>query len=398
MSFPPPLSTRVAITVWAILLAAVCIKPLFSPFSSTVFITYEKAGEDFAAGERLYDRTHPYTDNFRYPPVVAAGFVPFTWIPPGFGSVVWRLIGVAVVLTGMAAWAKRLCPDISIPVLMLLAVPLSIGSLSNAQANTHIAGLMLWGSVLASRGRWIAAAVLVAGAALFKGYPIALGGLLVLLAPLRFGLPLLLAVAAGLIAPYAFQSADYVTAQYQYLFDNLDRDDRTTRPLYAGLQDFHMLLRIVGIAVPRNTYFVVQAGTGLVAAGMIVWLWRRGMNRSDLALNAFTIGICWMGVFGPVVEASTFILMAPVMAFELLVPRRPLWTRVLAYGGAAFFLTSVIAFAFPHAVHRPIVAMGILPLAALLLSMGAVGRVMATRPEQPKIAVTELDVPLRNAA
>ena len=90
--------------------------------------------------------------------------------------------------------------------------------------------------------------------------------------------------------------------------------------------------------------------------------------------------------------------MAPVMAFELLVPRRPLWTRVLAYGGAALFLTSAIAFAFPHAVHRPIVSMGILPVAALLLSMGAVGGVMATRPVQPKISVNEEDVPLRNAA
>src|SRR5207244_4012484 len=159
---------------------------------------------------------------------------PFAQLPPGFGGMIWRLIGAALFLTGMAAWARRLNPAISLSLLFLFALPLSIGSLNNAQANTHVAGLMVWCSVLASRGHWTLAACLIAGAALIKGYPIALGGLLALLAPIRFGLPLALGVAAGLVLPYAFQSAVYVTAQYQLLFDNLGHDDRTSRPLFAG--------------------------------------------------------------------------------------------------------------------------------------------------------------------
>lgn len=390
--------TSIAIACWTILLAAVCIKPLFAPTSGTVFITYLTAGEEFAAGRPLYNVIHQFTDNYRYPPIVAVGFVPFTLLPPGIGSVLWRLIGAGLFLTGLGAWAKRLRPDASLPLLFLLAIPLSIGSLSNAQANTHVAGLMLWGSVLASRGNWMWAASIVAGAALFKGYPIALGGLLALLAPVRFGIPLLLGVAAGLALPYAFQSPEYVSTQYQLLFDNLGNDDRSSRPLFAGYQDFHMLLRVFGINIPRNDYAFVQAATGLAAACLILWLRARGMSRSETALNAYAIGICWMCVFSPAVEASTYIHMAPLMAFELLPARRPMWLRAAAYSGGGLFFLSAIVFAFPHAVHQPVIALGILPLAAALLAIATIGRTILSRPEIETIAPTQPGDSIRRAA
>ena len=389
--------TFIAIACWTILLAAVCIKPLFAPTSGTVFITYLKAGEEFSAGRPLYNVIHQFTDNYRYPPIVAVGFVPFTLLPPGFGSVVWRLFGVAGFLTGLAAWARHLRPDVSLPLLFLLAIPLSIGSLSNAQANTHVAGLMLWGSVLACRGNWFSAALLVAAATTFKGYPIALGGLLALLAPVRFGLPLILGVAAGFALPYAFQSPEYITTQYQLLFDNLGNDDRSSRPLFAGYQDFHMLLRVFGINIPRNDYAYVQAATGLAAAGLILWLRFRGMSRSDAALNALAIGLCWMCVFNPAIEASTYILMAPLMAFELVPARRPLWVKLAAYSGGGLFLLSVIVFAFPHAIHQPVIALGVLPMGAALIAIATIARTVMSRPALATPATTA-EPPLRQAA
>src|SRR5207237_40727 len=122
-------------------------------------------------------------------------------------------------------------------------------------------------------------------------------------------------------------------------------------------------------------------GSGLAAAGLLLTLRRRGLGRTDLTVSALTLGICWMCLFGPAVEASTFILLAPVMAFEVLTSRRPTWTRVPVYTGAGLLLASVVLFAFPHSVHRPVIALGILPGGCLLLCLGAVGRMAANRPE-----------------
>jgi hypothetical protein len=389
--------TRLAVAFWTILVSAVCIKPLFAPTSGTVYITYATAGQEFEAGRRLYNVYHPDTDNFRYPPLVAAAFAPLGHLPPGIGGAVWRLAGIAIFLTGLASWARRLQPDISLPLFLLFALPLSIGSLSNGQANTHVAGLMLWGSVLASRGRWALAAMLVAGAALFKGYPIALAGLLVLLAPLRFGLPLLLGLAAGFLLPYAFQSADYVSAQYRFLFDNLQADDRTSRPLFAGYQDFHMLLRVVGVYVPRGEYQMVEAAAGLFAAGLVLWL-RRRMPLPQIALCAFTLGSCWMCLFSPAVEASTFILLTPVVAMEALSESRPAWARRTARAGVLLLFAAVALFAFPHWVHRPIIALGVLPLGAALVTVGAVARLLTAPPIKPAIRPAAWEPTLRRAA
>lgn len=373
--------TRFAVTLWAVLLAATCFKPLVKPVSGTVYVTYATAGREFAAGNPLYDVMHPFTDNYRYSPLVAAAFVPLSLLPLGVGGMLWRALGAAVFLTGLNAWAKRVCPDVPRAGLFLAALPLSIGSLANGQANVLVIGALLWATALATRNRWALAAVLVAGAGLFKGYPLAFGMLLALAAPVRFGLPLIAAAIAGLALPFAFQSPEYVSGQYELWQVNLGRDDRTNFPLYAGHQDFHMLLRVVGLHIERDPYRIVQALTGLAAAAVVVWQLRRGIERSRVVENAFALGVCWMIVFGPVVESSTFILLAPVLARELFDGRgRSRWAHAFALAGAALFAVSIGVFAFPHAIHRPVIALGIQPLAALCASVAAVGRGLALRP------------------
>jgi hypothetical protein len=390
-------SGRVALGAWVVLLAVVCIRPLVKPVSGTIYPTFAHAGEEFAAGRRLYDAPFPHTDNFRYSPLVAAGFVPFSLLPLGVGGLVWRVLGATIYLTGLAAWARRACPGLPLPGVFLLALPLSLGSLFNGQANALVLGLILWGGVRAAERRWSSAAVLLAGAALFKGYPLALGLLLALLAPRRFGLPLFAAIAAGLALPFALQSPDYVADQYRYWLANLSRDDRTAMPLWQGYQDFHLLLRVVGVSVPMESYRFVQAVVGAAAAAVVGWQLWKGIDRREVVLNALALGLCWMTLFGPSTESSTFILMAPLMARELLDRAgRPRWAKAAAIGGGVLFLLSVLVFAFPHHVHRPVIALGVQPIAALLLSTAAVGRVLVTRPAVALAAAP--GVPLRSAA
>jgi hypothetical protein len=379
--------TRTAVGLWAVYLAVVCVVPLFKPLTGTIYPTYAVAGGEFAAGRPLYDVPHPYTDNYRYSPLVAAAFAPFAMLPMGVGGMTWRLLSAAVYLSALAAWAKRVNPRMPLAALFVCALPLSHMSLFNGQANAIVVGFLLWAAVFAADGRWSLAAGLVAAAALFKGYPVAFGLLLMLAAPVRVGVPLALAVAAGLALPYLFQSPEYVTAQYQYWLDNLSRDDRTHFPLYAGHQDFHMLLRVFGVEIPRDPYRFVQAGMGGLAAAVVGWQVWKGIDRPRVVLDAFTLAVCWMATFGPVVEGPTFILLAPVMARELVErATRPAWARWAALAGSGLFLVAVGAFAFPHHVHRPLIAAGIQPAAALLVCVSAVSQVFKSLATSPATA------------
>lgn len=391
--------TRIAIGLWVVLLGVTCIRPLFKPTSSTVFPIYAFAGSDFASGDPLYARNHPGTDIFRYSPLVAAFFQPFSLLPLGVGGAVWRLIGGAIFLTGLAAWAKRACPQVPLALLFLLALPLSIGSLSNGQANVHMLGLMLWGTVLATGQRWGWAGVIIAVAALFKGYPIALGMLFALAAPIRHGVPLAFAIAAGFALPFLLQSPEYISAQYHQWFAAVSGDDRTAFPLYLGYQDVHMLLRVIGVSLTLDEFRLFQVGTGAAVAGIVAGQLWRGVPRDQAALNAFTLALCWMTTFGPGIEASTFILIAPVAAREILDrANAPRWARPFAIAGGVLFLSSVILFAFPHQIHRPLISTGILPAAALLVSFAALSRVLTARVPAAAAAILGKPAPALRAA
>lgn len=377
------LVVRTAVVLWAVLLGVVCVRTVLKPLSANIYPTYAWAGERFAAGEPLYNVYAPYVDNYRYSPTVAAGFVPFGMLPWGPGGAIFRLLGAALFLGGAAVWFRRSWPNAPVAAALAVMLPLSIGSVSNGQANPHVVGLMVGAGALALGGRWAVAGACVAAAALFKGYPLALGMLLAFAAPVRFGVALVAALAAGLALPYLLQSPEYVSGLYGEWATNLRGDDRTGWENWRGYQDFHLVLKVLGLTVPRPQYLFVQAGTGALCAAVLAWQRWRGVDKPALTANAVTLGLCWMTVFGPAVESSTLILIAPVLARELLDRAgQPRWARAAALAGAGLFLAAVVIFAFPHAVHRPVIGLGIQPLAATLVAVAGVSRVLRTRPAE----------------
>ncbi|MFO0797774.1 MAG: glycosyltransferase 87 family protein [Gemmataceae bacterium] len=390
------LVVRTAVGLWVVLLGVTCVRTVLKPLSANIYPTYAWAGERFAAGEPLYGVFAPYIDNYRYSPVVAAGFVPFGMMPWGPGGAIFRLLGAALFLGGCAAWFRRSWPDAPVAAALGVTLPLAIGSVSNGQANPHMVGLMVAAGALALGNRWAVAGACVAAAALFKGYPLALGMLLMLAAPARFGVGLVAALAAGLALPYLLQSPEYVTGLYHEWRTNLAGDDRTGWESWRGYQDFHLLLKTLGWTAPRSQYLLVQAGTGALCAAVLGWQRWRGVDRPALTTNAVTLGLCWMTVFGPAVESSTLILIAPVLSRELLDRAgQPRWASAATWAGAVLFLGAVVIFAFPHAVHRPVIGLGIQPLAAALVAAAGVARVVRTRPPE---TTPSLEVLTRRAA
>src|SRR5205085_9519498 len=97
----------------------------------------------------------------------------------------------------------------------LLVLPLSVHSLHNGQANVVMLGALLLGLAAASLDKWNQAAAWLALATLIKGYPLALALLLAALWPRRFLFRYAIALALGLLLPFATQRTDLVIAQYQ---------------------------------------------------------------------------------------------------------------------------------------------------------------------------------------
>ncbi len=264
-------------------------------------------------------------------------------------------------------------------------VPFCLQSLNNGQANPLVLGLMLLAAVTTATGRWTTAALLLAAAVLFKGYPIAVALLLGVVAPGRLLPRLAVAVAAGLAVPFLIGPADYAAAQYQGWWARVGGDDRTSWPLYLGYQDFHLLLRVVGVTIPLLPYRLIQMAAGGAFAGLIVWQRRRGLPAPALLLHAAALGCCWIALFGPATETSTLIVLAPLLAQAVLPePGRPRWVRALGVASYALFSAALVALAFPQAVHRPVIATGIQPLASLLLTVAVLADV--TRRGRPEVA------------
>ena len=108
------------------------------------------------------------------------------------------------------------------------------------------------------------------------------------------------------------------------------------------------------------------------------------MVRLLIFLAALALGTCWMTLVGPATESCTYILLAPVLAWAVLSATRQPWrswgagtaepwpmaVRWMPAAAWWLFLACVLAGLGPwtNRVH----ALGLHPLAALLLTMSCV--------------------------
>src|SRR5438552_11612639 len=126
--------SRLAISVWATILVAICIRGLLNGRANSVYPIFASAARSFVAGTDLYEASaNPY----RYSPLVAALLVPFSLWPDHVGGVIWRALNAGIYLSALAWWCRVVLPRSlttrQTAILYLLIVPLSVGSLNNAQ-------------------------------------------------------------------------------------------------------------------------------------------------------------------------------------------------------------------------------------------------------------------------
>jgi hypothetical protein len=393
---------RAAVLVWAVVLGAIGTRAAVQPYKRTLYTTWAQAGADWRMGRDLYRNSWaPDQDQFRYSPFTAALFVPFSYLLVSLGGVLWRLLNAGILLGGFAAWL-RIAPLPRTPrqqgMLFVLLVPLSLSSLNNGQPNPLIIGLLLAALAAVERERWTWAAGFIALATAVKIYPLAIGLLLAAVYPRRFTPRLLLALALMIVLPFACQHGDYVRGQYGQWLHRLDKDQRWDWPFHMAYRDLWLLIRLFHVPLTPRGYMVVQLVSGAGCALLCVAARRRGWPRREVLGAILALGTCWMTLCGPATESSTYILLAPALAWAVHCAESEQWPRSIGLITRMAFLLFVLCVirGMWRGVNR-IHALGLQPQGALLLTIAYVAVLVREPRASRKQPADAPDIPARAA-
>jgi hypothetical protein len=335
-----------ALVVWIIVFLGLAMRTLANPHRATAFTVYRLAGTHWLGAQHLYGDWR----GFVYSPLAAVFFAPFGLLPPGWGNLYWTWLNAAIFLLGVyALLSSNIYPGIKPRyhgIVYLLLVPLVLGNLDTGQANPTVIGLVLLAVAAAPAERWSVAALCVAAATYLKIYPLAVGLILLLMAPRRLGWRLLLALLVLGFLPFLFQHWSYVSQQYHEWISTRSADDRRLYPLKdVPLDLWFLLVRFGHLPIPGFVYSAFQVLSGVVIALFcLAGLWRNWPKERLLAgILAF---VCiWMTLCGPATELQTYVLLAPAVvltAVDAVFGSRPLWLRI---GLLLVYLLMVLAVA-----------------------------------------------------
>jgi len=370
---------RLAVAVWAGVILALSGLAAVWPRAHSVYPIFANAGHNWLAGADLYGPQAGRLDHYRYSPLAATLFVPFSLMPERLGNVLWRLVGVGVYLVGLAWWVRTVLPrrlrGAERGVFWLLVVPLSLGSLHNGQSNVLLLGLLLAAGAAVATGRWWLASACVSGACLFKVYAVALGLLLGVVYPRRFAGRWAVALAVGVALPFLCQRPGYVGGQSARWVSSLWMDDdRQGWPVAQTYRDFRLLCRVWLVPLSTQAYLAVQVLAGAAMAAVCLVFRRAGWPQQRLLTMLLALACCWMTAFGPATESCTYTLLAPALAWSILEtwadPRRP-WARVVRLISYGLCVLAQTALWLPGGTE--VGKLGLQPLAALLLLGSVVG-------------------------
>jgi hypothetical protein len=250
-------------------------------------------------------------EGMNYLPHFAVLFSPFHFLPLWLGEVLWRLCAAAALGGGLWLLIRRLFPSgPERPFLWatVVAMPLTMTSLRNGNANAIFGGVILLAIVaLLAKRWWVAVGLMVLATALKP-----LGIVLVLLAPLVYGpvrwrLPVAI---LGLAAfPFLFASPAYVWAQHKGAWTNLQSCAVVTEHRFA---DINGLLRTFGAPLAPSASKLARVLAGGLTA--ILWWWSGRQLREPrrgLWLYALTAG--YLMLFNPMNEENSYGILAPAL-------------------------------------------------------------------------------------
>jgi hypothetical protein len=252
--------------------------------------------------------------------LIAGCFAPLSWLPARHGAVLWRLLNAAVFCWAIARWLKvglhNGIPKRSFWLVFLLVLPLAIGNFNNGQVNPLIIGLLMIAILAAYSEQWTTAALCIGVPAYLKIYPLSVGLLLVLLYPRQLGWRLAAVLVLLGALSFMLQQPAYAFEQYQRWFVSRAADDRRMNMDIAP-RDFAMLLRVVHINLSGYAVIVLQVLAGAGAAAVCAFGRLQKWSEERLSVCVFSLGSCWMLLFGPSTEDATYVMLAPALVLTM---------------------------------------------------------------------------------
>jgi len=244
---------------------------------------------------------------------------------------------------------------------------LSAPSLYNGQANIIMLGVMLLGLAAAAQHRWNWAAGWLALATLIKGYPVALALLLATLYPRRFPLRFAVALAAGLLLPFAAGSPTTVIDQYSHWFAHLQ--DSTTI-MRERLRSIDHLFVVYNHPLSSQGFLLLEFLAGLTVLGLSLLHAQRTDDTRQQLTRTFQLFAIWVVLFGPATESCTYVVLAPALAWSLVEAyRRPLpWFGRSMLVASLVMMGPVVTDLFGNTVRNFANEHGSQPLGALLFA------------------------------
>lgn len=338
---------RSAVVLWVGLTLFCALRSALRPHSHTVYPIYTHAAWQWRHGEDLYVPKPGY-DFYRYSPAVAVFMSALTPLGDALGGALWRVGGVVLFASGLAAWLRaegtKPLPSPRLGLFCVLLWPVLLQNVNNGQVNLHVGGLLLWGTADALSGRPWRSAWTFAAAAVVKPYVLALPLLLGLI-DRRLFWRLGLATAALVLSPFLFRSPQYVVDQHCGWWKAMVDDDRSINALARAYRDLPMLCRVYAVPMPTTIYRGIEVAVGIGMAGLIVAGVRAGWPRPVLFERAFALAAVWLTTLGPATESCTYLLLGPALMYAAVTrPGRSGWPVRWA---AALLIAPVAASLFP---------------------------------------------------
>jgi len=341
-----------ALLAWGITLLVFVIMFFAKPERVTGFAPYLRGAHNWLEGDAMY--SFQPNKGFVYSPLIAVFFSSLTWVSVPVANILWRLMSAGILLVGIGSVLK-IGPFSDVPkhlrgLVFLLILPIAAGNLDSGQANPIVVGLLMIGVAGACAGRWTIAAIAVAGAFYWKIYPITLGMLLVLVAPVKFGWRFVLALLVMGLLPFLFQNQDYVVRQYQQWVETRMVDNRLTYPIViAPLDLWFLLVRIGHLPLSETGYHILRLAGGAAIAGFCLYGRWKAWPKERILAGLFSLACVWMLLLGPASESLTYLILVPAAAIGVVESfsfRMHSAARIAAVIGYGFLLLAILRVGF----------------------------------------------------
>jgi alpha-1,2-mannosyltransferase len=345
----PDLEKRLALFawgMWAVALFFVSALIWVAPLQRSDCLTYFLAARNWGRGADLFAYNFNI-DGFLYFPQFAVIYTPFQLMGMTVGQIAWRAAGWGLLATGVwrlgkiASWERR---HIIFAIATAAALPASLASLRNGEANLQIAGLMLHAAAELSRRKWWWATFWLALGLALK--PIMIVLLLLAAAVYR---PLIgrlvIAIVILFALPFAMQRPEYVWSQYRS-YVHWTRLATEPPGLYCNIRG---LFGKAGWMMPQSTFKIIGAIAAAATLGLCLFArrWWKDPLRVFFVLGFSAV---YLMLFNPRTESNSYVILAPVVALPAAIfmtsvprPRMAILLCVLAFmlvcDGWAYHLT-----------------------------------------------------------